>query len=367
MPAVYKPIEFPRDESVHNHIIEWWYFNGRLSGQDGGDYALMSCLFRADVKKVKIPFIANVPVAILYFYHSAISDISRGKFYPNIELANMVSEDSFSKPLLFINHISLNLLAGYTNCVIEETEKFVYHLKDKNTDLRLVSAKPPLLEGGAGFLDLKTKNTYYYSLTSLRAKGRIKVKNRWIEVRGKAWMDHQWANTAYSKDKWTWFSVQLDKETELVCFEYEDRGFKNHLISISYPDGAQKHFKEAIFTPAGEVWVSPKTKASYPLAWNIKTPDGLVNLTTRALAREQEMVFGSINYWEGPIEVGGLFGGREAKGQGFMELVGYESKYTNAKYVKDELRKTMNKFFVRARKNISSIADNVKTKIKLKK
>ena len=50
------------------------------------------------------------------------------------------------------------------------------------------------------------------------------------------------------------------------------------------------------------------------------------------------MVFGSINYWEGPTKVSGLFKGRKVKGQGFMELVGYPSEYSNATMIANEIR-----------------------------
>ena len=35
------------------------------------------------------------------------------------------------------------------------------------------------------------------------------------------------------------------------------------------------------------------------------------------------MIFGSINYWEGPMKIKGLVNGKKANGKGFMELVGY--------------------------------------------
>jgi predicted secreted hydrolase len=332
-----KAIEFPQDELAHDHIIEWWYFNGRLKDKDGGEYAFMNCLFRADVKKVKIPFLEKIPFKIIYFYHSIISDITHKKSYPTVELATIVSNDSFSKPLLFINHTNPIVITGYTNRVIEETKKFTYHIKDKDMDIVLTSVKNPLLEGGTGFLDLKTKTTYYYSLTNLKTEGKIKIKDEWIEVSGKSWMDHQWANTAYSKEKWTWFSIQLEHNVEMVCFEYENAGTINRLASISHANGTQEDFTDIIFTPLGETWKSPKTEALYPLAWNIRIPEKNIDINAKALIQEQEMIFGSINYWEGPVAVTGTWNGKTVKGDGFMELEGYPSNYTNTKFIKDEL------------------------------
>jgi hypothetical protein len=57
------------------------------------------------------------------------------------------------------------------------------------------------------------------------------------------------------------------------------------------------------------------------------------------------MLFGSINYWEGPLAVTGMFNKKKVSGDGFMELVGYPSKYSNTQYIKDEISETADQFF----------------------
>lgn len=363
MPKQFKPIRFPKDELAHNHIIEWWYFNGHLKDKQGNSYAFMNCLFKTDVKKVKIPFLAKVPFKKLYFSHSTLLDIKSKKFYSLIDYISIISRDSFSKPLLFINYMNPAIARGYINCVIEKIAKDIYHLKGENMDLKLTSTKKPLLEGGKGYINLDSKKTYYYSLTNLRTEGRIKIKNKWVNVAGKSWMDHQWADVSYSKDKWTWFSIQLDNETEMVCFKYDGKKTKTYLASISYPDGKQEHFNEVEIIPLGLNWTSPKTKATYPLSWRIKLPAKNIDLRVDPLIKDQEMVFGSINYWEGPFKIIGLFNGKKMKGVGFMELVGYPSQYNNIKYVKDELGRAMNQIFSYAKKETFNIVNNITTKI----
>ncbi len=147
----------------------------------------------------------------------------------------------------------------------------------------LTSVKKPLLEGGKGFLDLHSKTTYYYSLTNLRTEGRIKIKNKWIDVTGKSWMDHQWADASYSKDKWDWFSVQLDNDTEIVCCAYDDGKTKTYFADVSYADSSQEHYEEIEIIPLEKYWTSPKSKAVYPLSWSINIPAKNIklNLTTR--------------------------------------------------------------------------------------
>lgn len=352
----YKPIEFPKDESAHDHIIEWWYFNGHLKDAAGNQYSYMDCLFKADVKKVKIPSLSKLPLKTTYFSHSLISDLNNKIFSHRVAPFSLVSEDSFSKPLLYINYINPTIKSSYTNCVIEKIDKFVYRLKNEDIDLKLTSIKKPLLEGGKGFLDLHSKTTYYYSLTNLETEGRLKIQNKWVDITGKSWMDHQWANTAYSKDRWDWFSIQLDDNTEIVCFIYDTGKEKTFLADISYPDDTQEHYEEVEITSLDKQWTGPKSKAVYPLAWNVKIPAKNINLNLTAKMENQEILFGAINYWEGPLDVEGTFGDKKARGVGFMELVGYPSQYNNAKYLRDELGRTAGQFVSIAKNALRSKA-----------
>ncbi len=350
----YKKLKFPRDEQAHKNIIEWWYFNGNLEDSKGNDYAFMNCLFKADIKKVKIAFLKS-PFKTSYFSHSLLSDIKNKKFYPEVNPLSLISTDSFSKPFLFINYASPSL-KGYTNCVIESLGKGIYHLKTRDVDLVLSSVKKPLLEGGKGFINLDPEKTYYYSLTNLKTKGKIKIKGKWIAVKGKSWMDHQWADVPYDRDKakWTWFSVQLQNNMELVCFEYDNSLKKTYLASISYPDNRQKTFSDIKFKPLGKNWKSKKTGTIYPLSWEIQIPEAKLSLDVDALVDDQEINFGTINYFEGPLKVRGKLDGKTVAGKGFMELAGYPSNYTKMKFLRDEFNMALDKSLAYAKKRLIS-------------
>jgi len=101
--------------------------------------------------------------------------------------------------LLFIKYANPGIKAGRVECLIKKINETEYILKNEDINLSLNSAKKPLLVGGNGYLDLHSKTTYYYSLTNLKTEGKIKINNKWIKVRGKSWMDHQWADTTYSR------------------------------------------------------------------------------------------------------------------------------------------------------------------------
>jgi len=359
----YKPIKFPEDESAHRCIVEWWYFNGHLKDQQDNKYAFMNCLFKVDVKRVKIPFLSKIPLKTSYFSHSLLTDLKNKKFYHRIAPFSIISDDSFSKPLLYINYLNPEIKKGYINCAIEKIDESKYHLKNEDIDLILTPTKKPLLIGGKGYLDLHSKTTYYYSLTNLKTEGRIKIENKWIDVTGKSWMDHQWADVSYSKDRWDWFSIQLDNNTEIVCCMYSDGKVKTYFADISYADDRQEHHQKVEITPLNERWTSPKSKAVYPLAWKIKIPAKNIELNLRAEVDNQEMLFGSINYWEGPFRVEGNFDRQKTIGIGFMELVGYPSRYSNVKYIRDEIGKTVSKFISIAKNKTYDLTENFKKRI----
>ncbi len=334
-----KKIKFPKDELAHDNIIEWWYFNGHLKDKKGNKYSFMDCLFKADIKKVKIPFLRKIPFKTHYFSHSILFDIKKKKSYPKIDYVSLVSKDSFSKPLLFVNYMNPIIVHGYFNSVIEQTTKSKYHIKTENFDLNLTSIKNPLLENGTGYVNLKTKGTFYYSLTNLKTEGTIKINGKEIKVKGKSWMDHQWADVSYSKDKWTWFSIQLDNNTEIVCFEYNDGKNKTYLATISYSNNRQVSTNNIKLTPINTIWQSNITKAKYPLSWKIEIPSKNIELEVKSLIKKQEMIFGTINYWEGPLTVKGIMNKKKVKGVGFLELVGYPMGISRLKFYKKETEK----------------------------
>ncbi len=324
-----KMVVFPQDESEHNHIVEWWYFNGNLEDNRGNSYAFMNTMFKADIKRIKLPVISEFPLPVrnLFFTHSMVSDIKRMKCYPNISYVLKPDTNNFKKPMLF---------AKYGDCVMEKMGDSEYRLKSSTLNLRMKSMKRPLLTGGRGFFRLPgPRYTYYYSLTDLRTNGTININGRNIKVSGKSWMDHQWANVAYKRDKWTWFSIQLDNGTDILCFEYGRRK-KYRMACIMNKKEKQENVSRLVLIPTGTTWTSPRTKATYPLSWHIEIPGKGISLDVEPLVREQEMLFGVVNYWEGPLAVQGRIGNKKVKGRGFLELIGYIPKCGLPEFIKKE-------------------------------
>lgn len=354
-----KPIVLPKDNGPHDFIVEWWYFNGHLHDEKGKEYSFMDCFFKVNLVKVNIPHIAPHLVEdifkngeYLHFAHSVLSDIRARKSYKEIQNISLLSGDSFKKDLLFINYKNAHILGEELDGEIIEIKPNDFYLKTKNLSLNLESKKKPLLEGGHGYVGTPKSGTYYYSLTNMEVNGSINIKGKEIKVEGKAWMDHQWANASYKgkSDKWTWFSFHLENGTEIMCVEYDSEELGvDILVDVIDKDGEQTQYKKAQLIPRGKYWKSKKTKTKYPLSWKIEIPNGNITIEAKALMQDQEMIFGQINYWEGPMKVTALINGKRVKGRGFMELVGYPSDYNyllleGEEFEKSILRK-IKKFF----------------------
>ena len=330
-------IIFPQDELAHNTHVEWWYWNGQLWDKKGRHYAYMNCLFRINPKKIKLPLFKRVPLENMYFSHSMVADISRNKFNPRFDYLDLVSNDSFTKKNLFINYANPMAKTGYLNKAMEFKNDNGYYLKNEHLELNLHLIKKPLLEAGKGLVQLGIKKSYYYSFTNLQTEGLIKIDDKWIPVKGKSWMDHQWANAEFTKDKWDWFSIQLNNNLELVCYQYSSGKNKSFLATLSYPNNRQTSATRVYITPKGKPWQSLKTKAEYPVEWQIEIPKFKIEISAKALVKHQEMVFGTLNYWEGPLAVQAKVKGKRISGQGFAELFGYDSVFNDRKILKNNL------------------------------
>ena len=95
---------------------------------------------------------------------------------------------------------------------------------DFEFSLDVVPAIAPVINGVNGVsqkAEGRGKASYYVSFPRLQASGSLSVDGVKSEVKGTAWMDHEWFTHQLEPGQvgWDWFSVQLDNNTELMLFE----------------------------------------------------------------------------------------------------------------------------------------------------
>jgi predicted secreted hydrolase len=77
-------------------------------------------------------------------------------------------------------------------------------------------------------------------------------------------------------------------------------------------------------------WRSKRSSATYPLDWTIAIPKLGVRLDVRALVDDQELVTRAstgVTYWEGAVSVAGSFRNVAVRGEGYVEMTGYDRAF----------------------------------------
>jgi len=302
-PLPYGPPQatFPVDEGSHaDSLIEWWYGNFTLKGEDGHEYGAMVAFFKP-------------PLRIL-----SISDIENAVFYHDADVGN----PDYAEGRLDVRW------GDQDRWWRTEREPPTYRLESFGPgialNLDIVSEKPPFLVGGDGLIEWTNKGSYYYSLTRLEVEGELEIKGVTITVTGIGWMDHQWGDFQVNHG-WDWFSVQLDNDAELIFWQIvnKDESVDSGDLTVYFPD--EKLFNTHDFTLEKlESWTSPHSGRSYGTRWRMVEEKNDIDLTIEARFNNQEISGLSYipitTFWEGNTLISGTFKGKQVTGVGYAEL-----------------------------------------------
>lgn len=197
-----------------------------------------------------------------------------------------------------------------------------------------LSSSPYFLQGDKGFSKKNRTGSiasYYYNAPFIQVSGDIVVKGKTIKVTGEAWYDREFSsgiftnrgvNTTVNQGKglgdigWDWLSLHLDADTALMLYRVRS-------ADEVYLDGVMMH-KDGHKTQLNAAqmdWQPTKYKAfdqhNYPIEWQLKIPSQQIDIQVKPLLEDQLMT-GSIPYWEGAINTSGSHQAR-----GYLELFGY--------------------------------------------
>jgi len=310
------PIAFPRDEGAHwGALTEWWYLNGHLSGASER-FGFEFTLFRVG--------------PLLYFAHVALTDETGKRFHYVREWYTPGRTASSDK----------DLDVRYGPHRIQALAPAAYAMtgvagKDAGFDLRLSSRKQPMLINGDGNIDMpEGKDSRYYSLTRLDAAGTVRVGGRQLAVTGLAWLDHQWGPFYVSgfKERWDWFSVQLDDGTDYNLFAFRAADGTPRQRHVNRLDAA------GAFRGGGRLelgrdtwWQSPRTGLRFTTGWTLGLPDAGERLAVEAVLQDQEVarllafpLDPLPQYWEGRMRaVRTRADGSRGTGVAYCETFGF--------------------------------------------
>ena len=332
---------FPRDHAAHPAFrTEWWYYTGQLAAEGDSlapaDLGFQLTFFRRGVARPDPPRPSAWALRDVYFAHLAVSDLAGRRFH----FAERMSRGALGSAgtdsttyRVWIDDWQATLAAdGSQRLTASEPGSHAI-------DLRLVPRKPPALHGEAG-LSRKggavEQASHYYSITRLDAEGTVRLRARTLQVRGEAWMDHEFStgDLAPNLVGWDWFGLQLDDGSELMLYVLRradgvpDPASSGSLVDR---DGRVTHLPIEKFTvDVVRRWKSSKTGASYPASWRIRIPGAGIELAVEPRLDDQELVTVAstgITYWEGAVSVNGSRSGAPVRGRGYAELTGYAEPF----------------------------------------
>ena len=209
------------------------------------------------------------------------------------------------------------------------------HMQGVRLGLELLPLKGGTLHGFAGHYErTMDQPVCHVSISRLRADGVLTLDGRSFDVSGTAWMDREYGHCDFGPGfgGWDWMSIQLTDNRELMIYRTydEERHYNGYqVVTLIDPDGVSTCLPGNDFQLTAKAhWTSPWTRTKYPRDWLLKVPRWDAELTIRPWLPHQELdTRGSTNivYWEGASRVDGTLAGRPAKGNAYVELVGYNT------------------------------------------
>ncbi len=321
-----RALEFPRDHGAHPDLrTEWWYLTGELRS-DARRFGFQVTFFRSRVDATQ-GMASAFAARQLVFAHAALTDLAGRRLWHDQRIARVgfsIADAAQDDTRLRLRDWSLQRTAhGHYDAQVPASEF--------SLGLRLTPTQPVLPQGTQG-LSRKGPDalqaSYYYSQPQLQAQGRVRLQGQSFEVRGRAWLDHEWSEALLHPQAvgWDWIGMNLDDGSALTAFRLRRAdggalwdGGSWRAAGQAEPQAFQAG--QTRFTPLRH-WTSAASTARYPVAWTVETPAG--RFTVQALLDNQELdsraSTGAV-YWEGLSELLDAQGRRV--GSGYLEMTGY--------------------------------------------
>ena len=330
--------QFPRDHGQHAKFqTEWWYFTGNLKAENGHRFGYELTFFR----QAFLPMLSARPSSWafrdVYIAHFAITEVEKENFYYDQKISrgalNLAGADSAALAVhlgdWFARQETATPSAGVGKIQLRALSTF------GKIDFVLTPMQPPVFHGVKGSLpnsDLPGDAAYYYSLPNLQTEGILKLNDDAFYLRGTSWMDHEFFTPVVDIKSvhWDWLSLHLSDSTEVMLAQLHRGSGAEVLHStgtfIQRNGTAQTLSSREIGLEPQAWWTSPVSGGKYPLAWKIKFLDYELQLSTPVKNQELDTRRTTGNfYWEGYVEASGKKGGQTVRGEGYLEMTGYEN------------------------------------------
>ena len=313
-----------------NFKTEWWYFTGNLTNDRGRRFGYELTFFRQGIRppNERDGTTSRFVVDDLKFAHFTVTDAAGKKFL----FHQKVSRGSFGEAGFGADDRLAWIDAWNLKINDDGSFELAANATDAAIKLHLTPQKRPVIHGEGG-ISRKAQGaghaSHYYSITRLTTTGQVRVGRDDLSVAGESWFDHEWATNQLAPGQagWNWVSAQFDDGSELMLYEMRlTNGAIDPVSSGTFvrADGSSVSLARADFEmkPVNS-WRSEKTKANYPIGWEIAVPREQLQFTLRPVLLDQELALDPLTYWEGAFDLAGTRNAKPIHGHGYLELTGY--------------------------------------------
>lgn len=348
------------DEPIyHGTNLEWWYFHGFFSENNGLGTSFILSVFRSCIKPELLGAKHGYSLLLSLFDHSSgktdfISQINKDIFYDFVNsddinifgrnsngllklLQEAYKENGPPEPIVVSDEeivISRNPFTIHWGKTYFRKEKngFIVRFVHPETNIKHKLKLVPEQEGfryNSTVGDHMSKGMEYFFNPRMKIAGTKGEKF----VSGQGWVDHQWGDFSWIvKDGgillgWIWFGINL--ENDLVIMIGVRREIKtNRTLSklIHFSDGNQStKILNELDIKVTRHWESPNTMIQYPVEIEIMLPEIEASLNFQPYSDDQEIpFFGPMRaIWQGAGSVIGTIANKSISGTARLELNGY--------------------------------------------
>jgi predicted secreted hydrolase len=315
-----KAFAFPSDHGPHPDFrIEWWYVTANLTDSSGAAYGAQWTLFRQ----------ALAPGAVeegwanqqIWMAHAAVTRADTHRFAETYSRGGVGQAGVLTQPFeAFIDSWILQGLNGFNADTISPL-KLTAQAQDFSYALTLEADHSLVLQGDRGYSKKSDRDqaSYYYSQPFFRAKGRLAIDDRPVDVTGLAWMDREWSSQPLAPDQtgWDWFALHFSGGEKLMLYRMREKSGNNYVSgNWILPDGTARRL------PPDDIGMRPTRmieigEHKLPVRWYI-TSASLKLVIECAPVNAKAWNGTAFAYWEGPIHFGGTH-----TGVGYLEMTGY--------------------------------------------
>jgi predicted secreted hydrolase len=327
-----REISFPSDHGPHpEYRNEWWYLTGNLDAAGGERFGFELTIFRfalAPSGRVRSDLSSAWATNQVYIGHFALTHVAAGRFH--------VAERYARGALRLAGAQAEPLRVWVEDWHLQEADGDAdrWNLRAVDGDIELLlsleALKPPVLNGTGGLSQKSAERgnaSYYYSISRLEARGKLKVAGETHAVSGLAWLDREWGSSALSaaQEGWDWFALQLSDGSELMYYNLRrtDGSEDAHSAGtfIPHEGDSMPLARQDVTVVVNDYWDSP-SGGRYPMGWTIEVPRLDLLLQVEPVLEAQELTT-NVRYWEGAVDVAAERAGKPVAGRGYVELTGY--------------------------------------------